>query len=222
MSSSENIVQEYLKLENKSIENIEILANKHDLTTKELISFLRQYNIETPIILSRIDAIDWNESESNAEHVSNEVDLDNNMSVAVSIQKYFYDLGFDKKKGSEGLKILCHYVKTQYGIEPFSLFRIILENLIKNKGIFTLEKVLEAIKNRDLNSSETIIDTKREYILKQINTKMLEMTRNIMLAPEIERKKKIMEGFKIIKDAFDKEYREKIMRGSMVLKKVLG
>ena len=220
--STENIVQEYLELENKTIRNIELLANKHDLTIKELISFLRQYNIETPRMISRLDAMDWNEGKNDAEHFSNEVDLDNDVFVAVSIEKQFSELGFDKKKGSEKIKALCIYLQTRYGIEPFSLFTIILENLIKDKGVFTLEKVLEAIKNRDLNTSETIMYTKKDYILKQINTKMLNMTRDIMLAPEIEREKKILEGFKIIKDAFDKEYREKIMRGSMILKKVLG
>lgn len=218
MSISENIIDEYLELENKTIRNIEFLANKHNITTKELIAFLKQYNIETPIINSRFNAIDWGESESNAEHVSNEVDLDNDISVPVSIQKYFHDLGFDKYKGAERVKALCHYLQTRYGIEPFSLFTVILENLIKNKGVFTLEKVLEAIENRDSNITDNNIDS----IMNQIDNKMLGMARNIMLAPEIERKEKIEEGFKVINSSFEREHRRKMKEGFKIINDAIG
>lgn len=218
-SNSEKIVQEYLEMENKTIENVELLANKHNITTKELISFFRQYNIETPKMFNRMEAMDWNENEDN---ISNEVDLDNDISVAVSIQKYFHDLGFDKKKGSERVKVLCHYIKTRYGIEPFSLFRIILENLIKDNGVFTLEKVLEAIKHRDSNISETTTDNKRNSIMNQIYSKMLNMTRDIMFESENERKERIIEGFRIINNTFEKEHRRKVKEGFKVINNVLG
>ena len=181
MSSSEKIIQEYLDLENKTISTIEPLANKYGITTKEFIAFLKQYNIETPRILSRIDAIDWNDN--TIKEISNEIDLESDISVAVSVQKQFSDFGFNKKKGSKRIKGLCQLAET-IGIDVFGDFVSNLVKKIKNHLALSLENDLEDIKSGNFSISEKNTESELASIYSSIYLEMGKMTKEILTEPE--------------------------------------
>jgi len=217
MSIIKELLQEYLQMENKTIGNIEILANKYGITPKEVIAFLNQYNIKAPKLFSRFEAIDMNGIEELKQNyiikqTSKEMGLDNDISVAVSVQQWFSDLGFNDKENlkKERVKIICYYYKT-LGIDLFEEFCTFIENKIKNDRALTLENDL----NGNFNTSGKSIKT-------QIDDWMLKTTRDIVFEGEDRRKEKIEEGFKIINSSFKREHKRKMKEASKIIDDVLG
>jgi len=143
--SVEQLIRDYESSEQKDTA-IRNLAQKYNISQKEIIDLLKKYNIEIPRILNRAEALGFDDF---ANEVYKDIELDKEVYTAVSIGRQFSDMGWDKKDKPilEKAKELAYYIKTTYGIDSFYLYVKLMDYIIRNNGVFSLEKSIENIKN---------------------------------------------------------------------------
>jgi hypothetical protein len=142
--SVEELVQAY-EHSSKKANDIRVLAERFNISEREVIYTLQQFNIKTPKIVSRGEAIEI--SDDNIKKVKNKIELDDDIAPAVSIIRKFEDMGWTKKEGIERAIQLSYYIETKLGLDCFKVYTKMLEYIIKNSGVKKLEQDIDSIQN---------------------------------------------------------------------------
>lgn len=181
--SVEELIQAF-EHSNKRANDIRGLANRFNISEREVIDTLNKFNIKTPKIIGRSDAIDIGDEEIKEIKTKIELELDDDIAPAVSIIRKFEDMGWTKKEGRERAVQLSYYIETKLGLDCFKIYVSMLEYIIKNRGVRKLEQDIDSIKN---GNSFNIIEKPETRIM---NT-LLRATDNFLegiLEPEPEAK----------------------------------
>lgn len=144
--SVEELVQAF-EHSGKKANDIRDLSSRFNISEREVIDTLNKFNIETPKIVSRSDAIDIGESERKRLENELELELDDDINPAISIIRKFEDMGFAKKDGVERAIQLSYYIETKLGLDCFKIYCSMLEYIIKSSGVKELEQDLTSIQN---------------------------------------------------------------------------
>ncbi|MBA7539968.1 hypothetical protein ES705_32257 [subsurface metagenome] len=148
--SVEELVQAFEHSDKKAID-IRNLSNKFNITEREVIDVLNQFNIKAPKIVSRSEVIDIDKNlygDNKINEIENKIELDDSdISPTISIIRKFEDMGFAKKEGVERAIQLSYYIETKLGLDCFKIYCSMLEFLIKNSGVEKLEQDLASIQN---------------------------------------------------------------------------
>ncbi|MEE9378856.1 MAG: hypothetical protein V3V33_12565 [Candidatus Lokiarchaeia archaeon] len=147
-NNTESLVKTYIETDYQNKNRvIEYLAENYDISIKEVLKILEQYHIPSPKIKiqSRIEAIDLDKTVIDRTPKLKSINLDENIAPAVSMIRFFDDMGWSKLVGSEKGKALSTYIYTKYGINSFNIFLDIMEKIIQNNGVFDIEEYVENI-----------------------------------------------------------------------------
>lgn len=192
------VVNYYLEAKDKG-KAIEKISKDFDMSIKEVISLLERFSITTPKILSRATVVEFEEpiAKTNKKKIKFDKKL---LTEEITIEKWFFEMGFNQKEGVEQVKVLCTYLETQ-GVKVYELFLKFLRKLIKNDAMDSIEDF--KLGKFNVGGVEARIDNI-----------LLEMTEKILSKPNPEQelaesKKKLVEksvdlvkeGFRIIHEA---------------------
>ena len=209
-----DIVRKYEGSKDKA-SSIKSLAIQYHVSEKEIVDLLNNYNIETPRIMNRPDAIDL---EKQVKKLSEKVEFEKDLHDAVSINRFFSEMGWDNENDVDKAKQMCSYVRTKFGVKPFDVFVRVLESIIENKGIETIEQNINGklnigVENRImdtiLNLTENIVnEINEEYDPdKSLISKGFNAYKKLKKMKEDERNQLLVQGFEII-DKSVKRYEE--------------
>lgn len=143
--SVEELVQAF-EHSNKKANDIRVLANKFNISEREVIETLKSFNIKTPRIVGRGEVIEFDDNKM--KEIKTELELDDSdITPAISIMKKFEEMSWTKKEGIERIIQLSYYVKTKLELDCFKIYTSVLEYIIKNSGVKKLEQDIDSIQN---------------------------------------------------------------------------
>lgn len=198
--SVKELIREYQQTEKKDIA-IKNLASKYGISERRVIEILENYNIDAPSILNRAEILDF---DTHINKALDDIELEKDVFPAVSVVRQLSDMGWDDKKGIERVKALCFYVKTKLGVEPFDIFVRMLESIIENNGVETLENDLNSIKR-----GKIVIG-----IEQRVHESLLEMAKEMV--------DDLREPENVPEPESENEYRERIREAFKMINNVLG
>lgn len=143
--SVEELVQAF-EHSNKKANDIRVLSKRFNITEREVIDVLKSYSIKNiPRIIGRGEVIDYKDNE--IKKMKTKIELDDDVTPAISIIRKFEDMGWTKKEGIERTIQLSYYIETKLGLDCFEIYLRMLEYIIQNSGVRGLEQDIDSIQN---------------------------------------------------------------------------
>ncbi len=186
------VVSYYLEAKDKG-KAIEKIAKDFNISIKEVIELLNRFNISTPSIINRADVVEFEEPIAEKTK-KKKIEFGKKLSEEITVEKWFYEMGFNQKEGVEQIKVLCHYLETN-GVNVYELFLKFLRKLIKNDAMNGLD---------DFKLGKFNVGG----VQARIDNILLEMTEKILAQPNPEQdlaetKKKLVEkSMDLVKECF--------------------